>query len=253
MPAGAAPVVHAGLTDGRTSELQSLVTVLQLNDSAFPSGRYTLSYGLEALVQTGHLIAPADASTMSAVLGDTIRNGVAPSDGVALACAHRAAAGGSEVDLEWLAEVDRRLTAVKLAREAREASMRTGRAVLATAAASLEAPALTGYAERINTGASAGNHAVVVGLLSALLGVPRLQAGVGELYAFSSGWVSAAIRLGLVNHRTAQGLLHRARPVIAEAALKVIDQDVGQIHSCTPLLDVMAMRHEQAEVRLFAS
>jgi urease accessory protein len=253
MPAGAASLVHADWTDRCTSELQSLVTVLQLSDSAFPSGRYTLSYGLEALVQTGHLIIPADASTMSALLGDTIRLGVAPSDGLALACAHRAAANGSEIDLECLAEVDRRLTAVKLAREAREASTRTGRAVLATAIAALEAPALAGYAERIKAGASDGNHAVVVGLLSALLGVPRLQAVVGELYAFSSGWASAAIRLGLVNHRTAQALLHRARPVIAEAALKAIDQDVGQIHSCTPLLDVMAMRHEQAEVRLFAS
>jgi urease accessory protein len=253
MPAAASPLVRACWTGGGTSELQSLVTILQLNDSAFPSGRYTLSYGLEALVQTGHLIAPANASSLSALLSDTIRLGVAPSDGVALACAHRAAASGGEVDLEWLAEVDRRLTAVKLAREAREASTRTGRAVLSTATAALEAPALAGYAERIKTGASAGNHAVVVGLLSALLGVPRLQAVVGELYAFSSGWVSAAIRLGLVNHRTAQGLLHRARPVIAEAVLKVIDRDVGQIHSCTPLLDVMAMRHEQAEVRLFAS
>jgi urease accessory protein len=190
---------------------------------------------------------------MSAVLGDTIRLGVAPSDGLALACAHRAAAGSGELDLECLAEVDRRLTAVKLARETREASTRTGRAVLATAIAALEAPALAGYTEHIKAGASAGNHAVVVGLLSAVLGVPRLPAVVGELYAFSSGWVSAAVRLGLVNHRTAQGLLYRAGPVIAEAALKVIDQNVGQIHSCTPLLDVMAMRHEQAEVRLFAS
>jgi urease accessory protein len=149
--------------------------------------------------------------------------------------------------------VDERLTAVKLPREAREASTRTGRAVLATATAAIRTPALAIYAERIRAGASPGNHAVVVGLLSAVLGVPRLEAVVGELYAFSSGWVSAAVRLGLVNHRAAQGLLHRERPVIAEAALEVIDQDVSQISSCTPLLDVMAMCHERAEVRLFAS
>src|SRR6516225_6903919 len=81
MFAGAAPVVHAGLTDGRTSELQSLVTVLQLTDSAFPSGRYTLSYGLEALVQTGHLTVPSERSTLTRLLRDSIRYGAAPSDG----------------------------------------------------------------------------------------------------------------------------------------------------------------------------
>jgi urease accessory protein len=253
MSASAPTLADAGWTGGSTFQLQSLLSVLQLSDSAFPSGRYTLSHGLEALVQSGHLAAPADASTLIALLGDTIRFGVAPSDGLALACAHRASAGDGGVDLEALAEVDRRLTAVKLAREAREASMRTGRAVLATATAAIGVPALAGYAEGIKRGVSPGNHAVVVGLLSAVLGVPRVEAVVGELYAFSSGWVSAAVRLGLVNHRAAQGLLHRGRPVIAEAARKVINQDIGRISSCTPLLDVMAMRHEQAEVRLFAS
>ncbi len=252
MRVGAPPLPHAGWTGGSTAELQSLLSVLQLSDSAFPSGRYTLSYGVEALVQSGHLAAPGDTSTMSALLSDTIRFGVAPSDGLALACAHRAAGDGG-VDLESLAEVDRRLTAVKVAREAREASTRTGRAVLATASAAIGAPALASYAERINAGGSPGNHAVVVGLLSAVLGVPCLEGVVGELYAFASGWVSAAVRLGLFDHRVAQRLLHRGRAVIAESALKVVDQDIGQISSCTPLLDVMAMCHEQADVRLFAS
>jgi urease accessory protein len=253
MPARTPPLAHVGWTGGSTSELQSLLSVLQLSDTAFPSGRYTLSYGLEALVQTGHLAAPADGSTMSALLTDTIRFGVAPSDGLALACAHRAAAGKGGVDLDALTRVDERLTAVKLPREAREASTRTGRAALATANAAIRARALASYAERIKAGAAPGNHAVVLGLLSAVLGVPRLEAVVGELYAFASGLVSAGVRLGLVNHRAAQGLLHRERQVIAEAALEVIDQDMGQISSCTPLLDAMAMRHEQAEVRLFAS
>jgi urease accessory protein len=249
----APPLPRAAWTGGSISEIQSLLSVLQLSDTAFPSGRYTLSYGLEALVQVGHLSAPADASAMSTLLTDTIRFGVAPSDGLALACAHRAADGDGRVDLELLAEVDRRLTAVKLAREAREASTRTGRAVLATATAAIRSPALASFAERINAGGSPGNHAVAVGLLSAVLGVPCLEAVVGELYAFASGWVSAAVRLGLANHHAAQGLLHRGRPAIAEAALKVIDQEIGEISSCTPLLDVMAMCHEQAEVRLFAS
>ena len=253
MPAGSLQLAYASSTDGRTSQLTSLLSILQLSDTAFPSGRYTLSYGLEALVQSGHLSAPADALTLTALLTDTLRFGVAPSDGVALACAHRAAAAGGGIDLHLLTDVDSRLTAVKLAREVRDASARTGRAALATATSAIGGPALVSYAERVKRGTAPGNHAVVVGLLGAVLGIPCLEAIVGELYAFSSGWVSAAVRLGLADHRGAQRLLHRGRAVIVESALTVIDRDIEQISSCTPLLDVMAMRHEQAEVRLFAS
>jgi urease accessory protein len=232
--------------------LGSLVSLLQLSDSAFPSGRYTLSYGLEALAQSGHLTVHNERSTLIRLLGDSIRFGAAPSDGLALACAHRAV-GDAGADLELLTDVDTRLTAVKLPREVREASTRTGRAVLATATAAIGGDALDDYAERVRGGASPGNHAVVVGLLSASVGVPCLDAVVGELYAFSSSWVGAAVRLGLVDHRGAQALLHRARPVIAAAARDVADRDASQISSCTPFLDVMTMRHEQAELRLFAT
>jgi urease accessory protein len=250
--AAPAPSGAAG-TRGDACPLASLVSVLQLSDSAFPSGRYTLSYGLETLAQSGYLPVPSESATLLTLLADTIRFGVAPSDGLALSCAHRAVASDGDVDLELVAEVDERLTAIKLPREAREASTRTGRAVLATATGALDGAALREYASRVRQGQLPGNHAVVIGLLSAGLGSARLEAVVGELYAFSSGWVAAAVRLGLVDHRTAQGVLHRVRPVIADAAVRVVDGEVRDISSCTPLQDVMSMRHEQAELRLFAT
>jgi urease accessory protein len=231
----------------------SLLSVLQLSDSAFPSGRYTLSTGLESIVQTGHLVQPTESSTLIGLLGDSIRHGVAPSDGVALAWAHRAVGSEGEVDLELVGQVEERLTAVKLPREAREASARTGRAVLATATGALDASALGEYAENVRRGRAPGNHAVVIGLLSAVLSIRVVEAVVGELYAFASGWAAAAVRLGLADHRIAQKVLHRVRPVIADAALGAVSRDLREISSCTPLLDVMAMRHEQAELRLFAT
>ena len=57
--------------------LGSLLSLLQLSDSAFPSGRYTLSYGLEALVQSGHLTVPSERSTLTRLLRDSIRFGAA--------------------------------------------------------------------------------------------------------------------------------------------------------------------------------
>ena len=233
--------------------LAGLLSLLQLSDSAFPSGRYTLSHGLEAFAQAGYLAAPAHPSTLLALVGNYVRYGVAPSDGVALACAHRAVRHDGSLDLELVTRADTRLTAVKISRESREASMRTGRALLTTAAAMVGDACLGEYNDRVARGRSPGNHAVVVGMLSAWLGVPRVDAVAADLSAYCAGWVTAAVRLALTDFRTAQRVLHHARPWTVTAALRAADQDVASISSCTPLVDAMTMRHEQADVRLFAN
>lgn len=234
-------------------ELASFLSVLQLSDSAFPNGRYTLSYGLEAYAQAGALDASPRTAALLALLRDSLRLGVAPSDGVALACAHRAIGADGRPDLGLATRADKRLTAVKLTREPREASIRTGRALLSTAMAAFEIAGLREFAARVEDGRSPGNHAVILGLLSGWLGVPRIDAVAAELYAFSAGWTGAAVRLGLIDHRTAQRLLHRVRWITVAAALKAVDRDVDDISNRGPLPDVMAMQHEQAELRLFAT
>ena len=231
---------------------EALLAVLQLSDSAFPSGRYTLSHGLETFAHEGLLETPCAPDTLAALLGDYIRFGVAPSDGIALACAHRTVGADGDVDTERLVHIDRRLSAVKLAREGREASARTGRALLAAAPA-VAGVRMQGYLDLLEIGHAPGNHAVVLGLLSALLGIPPLGAVTGELSAFSTGWVAAAVRLGLTDHLSAQSVLRRVHPVLLKAAERAVAGDVDDISSCTPLPDLMSMRHEHAELRMFSS
>jgi urease accessory protein len=234
-------------------QLAGFLSVLQLSDSAFPSGRYTLSHGLETMAQTGRLATPSAPEALSALLRDHVRLGVAPSDGIALACAHRATGTGNAADPEAITSADERLTAVKLSREARDTSARTGRALLRVATPVFADEVLRDYAERVAKGRSPGNHAVVLGVLSACRGVPRLESVAGELFAFAASWVAAAVRLSVTDHNTAQAVLHDVRQAMADAALDAVDKDITDITSCTPLLDVMAMRHEETELRLFAS
>jgi urease accessory protein len=232
--------------------LRSYVSALQLSDSAFPSGRYTLSHGLESVAHSGLLTGPDRPRRLLELVGDTIRYGVGPSDGAALACAHRAWTAG-RVDVDRATRADERLTSVKLARESREASTRTGRAMLRTVMAGLAGPELAEFAARVDARRSPGNHAVIFGLVSASLGLPRLPAVASELYAYASGWMAAAVRLALIDHGTAQLLLHQTGRIINGAAVAASGSDIADIASCTPLVDVMAMRHEQADLRLFAS
>jgi urease accessory protein len=232
--------------------LLSLLRLLQLTDSAFPSGRYTLSHGLESFAENGALPTPR-APSLIRLLSDAVRFAVAPSDGVALACAHRAVARPDGLDCDEVVRADERLRAVKLAREGREASMRTGRALLRIAVDEFGTTPLVDYSELVDAGCAPGNHAVVLGIVCAWFHVPRVDAVAGELYAFSSGWVAAAVRLTLIDHGTAQRILGRVHPMIADAAGLAAERSVDDISSCAPVLDVMSMRHEEASVRLFAT
>ncbi|HEX5200455.1 MAG TPA: urease accessory UreF family protein [Actinoplanes sp.] len=235
------------------ADLAGLLAVLQLSDSAFPSGRYTLSYGLETWAQSGRLSTPSDPAVLTALLRDHVRLAVGPSDGVALACAHRAATGPGPVDLGLVRRADERLSAVKLSREARQTSARTGRALLRVATDAFDAEALSRYAHEVVGRRTPGNHAVALGVLSGCLGVPRLESVAGELFAFAASWVAAAVRLAVTDHGTAQAVLRRVRRDLGAAARSAAGRDVADIRSCAPLLDIMTMRHEETELRLFAS
>lgn len=227
-------------------KLDAFLSSLQLADSFFPSGLYTLSYGLEAYAQAG-LLKPADLEDL---LIDYLRHGVGPVDGAAIACAHRAAETG---DLELAAETDLRLSAVKLTREARVSSQRTGRQLLKTACQIFGGELLLSYADRVRDGAVPGNHAVSLGLAMAVLGIERERAVAGELYAFTASAIGSVVRLAIIDHRYAQAVLHALKPVIVEVAHIHCESRVRDIASSTPLIDIMAMRHERAELRLFMS
>jgi urease accessory protein len=229
-----------------SEKLSAFLGSLQLGDSFFPSGLYTLSHGLEAFAQADEL-GPA---TLEALLVDHLRDGFGAADAVALACAHRAI---EEHDLDLAALADVRLTATKLPREARETSLRAGRQLLHIAGEIFGGEVLDVYAEYVRGNRAPGNHAVVLGLVMATQGIPREMAIAGELYALVSSCVAAAVRLALVDHVVAQVALHRLKPVIAEVARANRDKEVQDIASCVPRIDVMAMRHERAEVRLFMS
>ena len=228
-----------------TDDLLPFLGALQLTDSAFPSGRYTLSHGLEAYAQAGLLRGEGD---LEALITDLLRFGVGPSDGVALANAHRAV----RYDDHALAgAADERLTATKLTREGRAGSVRTGKQLLGLAGPLVDHPVLAGHAERVRRGESPGNHAIALGLASAALGTTAEHALVGELYAFCVGCTGAAVRLGVIDHRGAQRLVHALKPVVARVARENLGRDVHEITASVPLTDVMAMHHERADGRLF--
>ncbi|WP_435838315.1 urease accessory protein UreF [Streptomyces albidoflavus] len=226
--------------------LGHLLTSLQLTDSAFPSGFYTLSHSLEGFAQAGAV----DRASLPRLLKDLLRHGVGPCDATALALAHRAAAAE---DWEAVAAVDRRLNATKLNREMRTAATRTGRQLLDLAAEVFQRPGIDRYHGEVEARRAPGTQAVAAGVVYAATGVPARQAVAADLFAFCASFAGAALRLRLTDHRLAQVLLRRTAPVIEETTERALARGLADLGATTFAADIMSARHERAEARLFAS
>ena len=224
----------------------ALLNALQLSDTFFPTGRYTLSHGLEAFVQAG-LVSKTE---VEALVRDYLENVLGPADGVALSHAHRATEGR---DLGRLIEIDRRLFAMKLIREARESSRRVGKRMLTTALKLSPDSLLKDYWGAVHAGACPGNSAAALGAVAATLGIARRQAMLMELYTFATSILGAAMRLVRLDHEEAQLILAQLQPLMIRVVQENIDKGLQEMRAFAPLIDIMGAVHERARVRLFIS
>lgn len=221
-----------------------LLAALQLGDSLFPGGGFTLSHGLETLAER-RLVA--DVAALQEWIAVSLRWQVAPSDGVT------AAAAWSHADeLERVAEIDRLLHATKLAREPREASERTGRQMLATLAG-LAGGSLARYRREVVAGRAPGLQPVVLGLAGRQLGVGRRETVLLLLHLFVAGCIGAALRLLDVDDVETQRVRYDLTPTIAAAADEALAVPWKEMYACAVQTELMTMMHERATMRLFAS
>jgi urease accessory protein len=232
------------------SPVARLLVSLQLSDSAFPSGFYTMSHGLEGFRQQG-LVDPAGVADL---LDDLLTASVGPGDATALARAHDAT---MLRDWNATAEIDRLLFASKLNAELRTASTRSGRQLADIAAEAFAGSQgeddIAAWAGRVKAKQSPGCQPVVTAVCYAASGVPVAEAVASDLFAFAVSFVGAALRLRLTDHRGAQVVLRRAQPVIEAVSADAVTRPASDIGGFAPVADIMSARHERAEARLFTS
>jgi urease accessory protein len=227
-----------------------LLVSLQLSDSAFPSGFYAMSHGLEGFLQQG-LVSP---ETVGGLLEDMLVRTVGPSDATALARAHGAA---TRRDWDAVVELDRQLFASKLSAELRAASVRSGRQLADIASEAYAGTPggddLATWAALVKARRTPGCQAIVTGVAYAATGVPVEQAVVSDLFAFAVSYSGAALRLRLTDHRSTQALLRRIQPTIEAVAADAVARPALDIGGFAPVGDIMSASHERAHARLFTS
>jgi len=225
----------------------ALLSLLHFTDTAFPTGGYAHSFGLERYCQAGIV---GDAEGVERFLLAQLEGSAGPTDATAAAAARRAISAG---DLNACRALDEALEAMKPVRELREASRQMGRQTLRVAALLTENAHLGEYLEEVNADRTPGHHAVAFGMAAGVLGWRAEDTAAAYLYSTTALLVGAALRLLPMGQTDGQRILWRLHPVIARVAREAAARDAAEMWSFAPGLDVQGMLHARLDTRLFRS
>ena len=213
--------------------------IWQLADSAFPTGGFGHSGGLEAAWQLGEVRTEAQLAGFIEATLHQFGQAAMPF----VNDAHR--------DPQRLAELDQLCDAFTTNHVANRASRAQGRSFLASIEKSFAAGALSelrNQARELN-----GHFAPAFGVVTRLLEIQRSLALRLYLFLQLRGTISAAVRLGIIGPIAAQGLQHRLSAVAEEVATRNEQRTTDHIAQTAPLLDILQGAQDRLYSRLFQS
>lgn len=215
------------------SALQFLQLV-HLADSALPVGTAAHSFGLESLVVENDLEV--------ADLPDFFQGYLQEAGRLEAVFVY---AGYDASSTEQWEQLNQRMSAMKPARETREASLRLGKRLAGLAAGAFAIPL------QYTTGPS--HFPLMFGYVGRRIGSPRDEVVAAYLHQSLSGLVSACQRLLPLGQSGAATLLWQLKPAILEILAVARETQVDEACLSQPLLDVASIRHPGLPTRLFIS
>ena len=214
---------------------KALLATLQLADSAFPSGAFAYSWGLERAVEEGRV----DRAGFADWLALDMLGRWAQFDRVVLAQAYAA------TDLR---ACDRQVDTLFWAETLRAQSAEAGQAFLA-AGARFGDPVAMDLRDAALAGLAYGHLPVAQGGVFRSLGLPLPQALAAAAHSAAQGLASAGVRLGLVGAIEAQRILAGLHEALAPAIRPPPEDAVPA--SFSPISEIAMLKPAQG--RLFAN
>jgi urease accessory protein len=207
------------------------LSMLQLSDSFFPTGMYSMSNGLEAIFYSGKKMKTEELRELIATL---LQYQIGPADCTALGNAYEHA---SKFNFPELLEVDRAIFSMKLVQEIRDASIRSGTQLVRCIRSFSDNRILCQYEDAIRSG-------------NAFL-IPKRKAALMMLYSFSVSIVGAALRLGMLQHFDGQKVIDQLKPPILKVIKENINRPLEGMWQFAPSIDIIQISHERMNSKMF--
>jgi urease accessory protein len=218
------------------TDLGQLLAAIRFGDSAFPSGGFAFSWGLEGSHRDGMV---KDEDDVTAFVAEQLEGNWHRRDRVLL---RRAWAESDPSAADTFAEAVTTMSVLRVA------SRRAGAATLATFAAVID-PGLDDYRGRVLAGAAPGHLAVAQAVCLRAAGLTLETAEAVAAWQVISGLTGAALRLGICGHLGVQRVVTTVNLLLLDLLHR---QPPTEPAAFTAYADIAAQRHDDG-VRLFAS
>lgn len=240
---------HVDDDDDVTTSLDPLVdevSMLQLGDSFFPTGMYTTSSGLETLFYDKRIKTKQEIIEFITVC---LQYQIGPADCAALSNSYDFA---KEENISKIIEIDHILFSMKLIKEIREASIRSGRQFLNCLSSFVPDNTLISlYYNSIKNKAANGIYPVALALASNSLNIKKERACLILLYGFTVSITGAALRLGMIQHIEGQQIIHELKPIMTTVLNNNIKRHFSHLWQFSPSIDLVQMKHERMDSKMF--
>jgi len=221
-----------------------LPSLLQTSDALFPTGAYAHSLGFEEFARLANV---RDETGLRTYVDEHLLPALAGQELPYLRFAYAAASPLA------LCEIDREISAWKLARETREASIQIGRRRLAALRVVNSNSNYARFSDAIVRGEAQGHHLTVCAVQAAVEAFPLDAALAAYFYQTVGGVCGAAMKIIRIGQDGCQRVLRHslaAADATIRGSLTVERDDAGWFD---PMLEIASMRHEFANERLFIS
>ena len=225
----------------------SLLSLIQLCDSNFPSGAFSHSFGFETYIQRDQIY---NTETFQEALRTYLDVQLTYTDGLACRLAYEYAAHDQ---FNEIMGVDHELYALALSKETREGTRRVGQRMLKLCLELFQGSYLEKYMSEVKAKKAYGHPAVVFALASLQLNITKEEAILSHLYASISSLIQNAVRGIPIGQTDGQKTLVLFQPLLQQALQHILQAHQEEFGAVTPGLEIAQMQHEQLHVRLFMS
>ncbi|KQB87316.1 urease accessory protein UreF [Corynebacterium lowii] len=227
--------------------LNSRLALMQMADSALPTGAFSHSLGFESYVDSGEIGGPEE---FGAWLEMFVRAQLTATEAVIVREVYRLS---EPVDMAEVIDLDDLATAATLPAEVRRAGITMGTRLLSLAAQSDPGPWLSPYAQAVEEGRAYGQQSVTWGLACRQWGIPEEEAVAVHLHATVISLTQNAVRGVPLGQDAGQRIIASARDWVARAVAESAGLTREDLGAMPPGLEIAQMKHEAQRARMFMS